>query len=113
MLCPFDEHNRPNSCSKSNCYRYQNYSKDNFRMSLLRNSNFFKKNYSKRVLIESLFSKLESILSHTKLRFINSVSLDANLINLFFIASAFLAHDMGYDDLITSVKSTRSAFVRR
>ncbi|KLO21344.1 hypothetical protein X275_09430 [Marinitoga sp. 1197] len=113
MLCPFVKEDKPDSCSKLNCYRYQNYSKNNFRMFLFRNSDFFKKNYSKRPLIESLFSRLESILSHTKLRFTNSVALEANLINLFFIASAFLAHDMGRDDLLTSIKSTRSNFVRR
>ncbi|NUV00531.1 hypothetical protein XO12_10715 [Marinitoga sp. 1154] len=111
FICPLA--NRPDFCQKKNCYRYQNFSDHNFRMLLIRNSDFFKRNYSKRSLIKSLFSRLESILSHTKLRFTNSIALEANLINLFFIASAFLAHDMGRDDLLTSIKSTRSNFVRR
>ncbi|APT76869.1 hypothetical protein LN42_11130 [Marinitoga sp. 1137] len=70
------------------------------------------KSHSSFAYILSLFARLESILSHTKLRFINSVSLDANLINLFFIASAFLAHSMKRDDLIFSIKQTKSSFVQ-
>lgn len=112
FTCPLSKEDRPDSCSKNNCYRYKNFSNDNFRHFFLRDSDFFKKIYSKRILIESLFARLESILSHTKLRFVNSVSLDANLINLFFIASAFLAHSMGRDDLIFSISGTKSSFVR-
>ncbi|MBM7560255.1 transposase [Marinitoga litoralis] len=111
-VCPLDEKDRPDSCPKDNCYSYKNFSKDNFRHFIFRNSDYFKNIYSKRTNIESLFARIESILSHTKLRSVNSVSLEANLINLFFITSAFLAVSMGRTDLIASINSTRSTFIR-
>ncbi|KLO22524.1 hypothetical protein X274_07925 [Marinitoga sp. 1155] len=58
FVCPFVKEDKPDSCSKLNCYRYQNYSKNNFRMLFFRNSAFFKESYSKRPLIESLFFKV-------------------------------------------------------
>lgn len=92
--------------AKKCCYRYKDHSESNFRELLSRKSVDFKKRYKKRTLIESIFSKLESIFKSTSLRFVNSVQLDANLSNLYLIASAFLAHKLGRDDLIASPKST-------
>jgi len=41
----------------------------------------------------------------TSLRFINAVEVECNLSNLYLIASAFLAHNMGRDDLLDSPKT--------
>jgi len=41
----------------------------------------------------------------TSLRFINAVEVECYLSNLYLIASAFLAHNMGRDDLLASPKT--------
>jgi len=97
----------PSNCplNKHNCYAYKNFSKDDFRSSLNRDSSSFKKVYNKRTLIESIFSKLADMTNSTSLRFINAVEVECNLSNLYLIASAFLAHNMGRDDLLGSPKT--------
>jgi len=102
----------PSNCPlhRSNCYRYFDFSKDNFRMFLDRNSSKFKNTYKKRTLIESIFSSLSRLSNSTSLRFINSVNLDCNLANLFLISSALLAHSIGRDDLLASPKSLKYSF---
>jgi len=72
---------------------------------LNRDSYSFKKVHNKRTLIESIFSKLADMTNSTSLRFINAVEVECNLSNLYLIASAFLAHNMGRDDLLGSPKT--------
>ena len=97
----------PSYCplNKYNCYAYRNFSKDDFRSFLNRDSSSFKKVYKKRTLIESIFSKLADMTNSTSLRCKNSVEVECNLSNLYLIASAFLAHSMGRDDLLASPKT--------
>ena len=94
--CPLNKHN---------CYAYKNFPKDDFRSFLNRDSSSFKKFHNKRTLIESIFSKLADMTNSTSLRFINAVEVECNLSNLYLIASAFLAHNMGRDDLLGSPKT--------
>ncbi len=63
------------------------------------------KGLQKRTLIKPIFSKLADMTNSTSLRCKNSVEVECNLSNLYLIASAFLAHSMGRDDLLASPKS--------
>jgi len=50
-------------------------------------------------------AKFADMTNSTSLRCKNSLEVECNLSNLYLIASAFLAHSMGRDDLLASPKT--------